>query len=368
MGRKTSRFTSCAKRRIFSAITVLFLFQLQYLTLSAQSSAPTSTPIPGNSNADASMITPTNSPTSTPTFNPFATPTWTFTWDPFATDTPTPGSPTPTFTPTETSTPTVTGTQSPSMTFTPTITNTPSISRASLALLSTAYSNGWDHWDKWNWDIGFSYYIGSIAEKDMGSSTQFLNPLRLWLLTSDLKYGWMDQTKTSPGIASGLLMTLLLNGGNPGATGGASQNFQLTGNSMGGIYTVLSQSIAKNTAVHFGYVFGFRDAFKSIGLGSFAPNLNYSDFLPLLTNNPQDLEGGSPPSLFYTGWDWRLLGTNWKFEIWKPFPMPQNPVLLNTQIDGLFAFNLAYERWQSGYALLGYFNFRFTIIPNTPAY
>jgi hypothetical protein len=48
--------------------------------------------------------------------------------------------------------------------------------------------------------------------------------------------------------------------------------------------------------------------------------------------------------------------------------MIENPVLLDSQIDGLFAFNLGYERWDNGYAVLGYFNFRFTIIPVPPDY
>jgi len=236
--------------------------------------------------------------------------------------------------------------------------------------MPTAFSNGWDHWDNFNWDIGFSYYIGSIAETNTTlGTTDYLIPLRLWLLTNDLKYGWLDAGGDQPGIASGILTTLLLSGGNPGATGSASQNFQLTGNSMGGVYTVMSIPIEPDNAVHFGFVYGFRDAFNSIGIGNFAPTLNYSDLLPQLTSKlPTDPNTPNPPNLFYTGWNTRFLGANWKFEIWKPFPMYDDPILFNTQIDGLFAFNLAYERWTEGYALLGYFNFRFTIIPEAPAY
>jgi hypothetical protein len=87
-----------------------------------------------------------------------------------------------------------------------------------------------------------------------------------------------------------------------------------------------------------------------------------------LTPKLSDVLGESPSSIFYTGFNTRLLGTNWKFEVWKPFPMNENPILFNSQVDGLFAFNLAYERWDSGFALLGYFNFRFTIIPVPPDY
>jgi hypothetical protein len=157
------------------------------------------------------------------------------------------------------------------------------------------------------------------------------------------------------------MTTLLLQGGNPGATGSSSQSFKLTGDSMAGVYTVLSKTITDNTSVHLGFVQGFRQ----LGLGF--PNKEYSQLLPLLTPKLAGVMD-QPSQMFYTGWNTRLLGTNWKFEIMKPFPMGENPILFNTQIDGLFAFNLAYERWDHGYSLLGYFNFRFTIIPQPPEY
>ncbi len=92
----------------------------------------------------------------------------TFTWNPYATDTFTPGSPTATFTrtftPTETPTP---GTlPPPTDPPSPTMTNTPGISRASLSLLSTAYTNAWDRTDGFDWDMAFTYYIGSIISRE----------------------------------------------------------------------------------------------------------------------------------------------------------------------------------------------------------
>lgn len=352
MGARTSRFIYCVELLIFLSASSLW----------AQAFIPPGWP--------TATPPPTGTPTATFTENPFATPTWTATWDPFATDTPTP-SPTPinqaSLTPTGTFTPTVTGTIPTS---TPTLTSTPSISRASLALWPTAYSNAWDRWDGLNWDIAFTYMIGTIAEKDNGQPTSYLNPLRLWLLTSDVKYAWLDEDGDTPAFASGLLMSMLLNGGTPSSAGSADSNsFTLTGSSVGGIYTVMSKSVGKGSAVHFGYIYGFNQAMQSIGLGGFAPSMNYSQLIPLTTTSPTlSNVQNSPPNIFYTGFNTRLLGTNWKFEVWKPFPMDENPVLLDSQIDGLFAFNLGYERWDSGFAVLGYFNFRFTIIPVTPEY
>src|ERR1041384_5415578 len=107
-------------------------------------------------------------PTATPTNNPWATPTWTPTWAPKSTDPPTS---------TFTYTPTRSGTRAPVPTATPTWTPIPPVTRASLGLLPTAYSNAWDRWDGFNWDISFSYYIGSILEKETSkANTDFLNP------------------------------------------------------------------------------------------------------------------------------------------------------------------------------------------------
>ncbi len=334
--------------------------------------------------------TPTASPTRTSTPDFFATATNTFTWDPWSTNTVTP-TPTITVTPnrfvtntpvptmegfnsffnTYTPTPTPKGTQSPTLTYTPTMTHTPSLSRASLALWSTAYSNDRDHSDGFNWDVGFSYIIGTIAERSAAKPTvDWLNPLRLWLLTSDVKYGWLEEQGDTPAIASGIMLSELINGGggnNPGATGTTGQSFQLTGNSMGGVYTVLSKSVGDQSAVHFGYVYGFNGLFQDLGIPDFGPSMNYSQLIPFTATNLSDLSANTP-NIFYTGFNTRFLGTNLKLELWKPFPMDQNPVLLDSQIDGLFAFNLGYERWDSGYAVLGYFNFRFTIIPVPPDY
>ncbi len=424
MGERKSKFTYCVKT--FGLGALLGVYAVGWAQAQSMSPSPSPTGTATSTSTQSATGTPTPTQTNSPTQTGTPTQTWTYTpdlfaaptqapaWDqsylnptatftptdtpwgyvapdtPTATDTPlgwvpptatnTPlgweGSPTATPNPSSSATPTFTptGTIFPTDTYTPTWTFTPVISRGALALMPTAFSNGWDHWDGLNWDISFSYYIGSIAEgdKDTGS-TDYLSPLRLWLLTNDLKYGWLEASGDRPAIASGLLMTLLLSGGNPGETGSASQNFQLTGNSMGGVYTVLSVPLTTNNAVHFGIVHGFQNEINSIGLQGFAPTLNYGDLFAQLSGNfANELSTANvtaaPPDMFYTGWNTRFLGTNWKFEIWKPFPMYDNPVLLNTQVDGLFAFNLAYMRWDEGFSLLGYFDFRFTIVPEAPAY
>jgi hypothetical protein len=135
---------------------------------------------------------------------------------------------------------------------------------------------------------------------------------------------------------------------------------------IGGVYTVISKSIAKDTAVHFGYIYGLED----LGQGFFSAN--YASLLPYfgpgLLPPSGDLPEG-PDSLFYVGFNSRFLDRNWKFEIWKPYPMDHSPILLNTLIDGLpMAFNIGYERWDTGFAILGYVNFRIPLLPSDSAY
>jgi hypothetical protein len=308
-----------------------------------------------------------NGPTNTPTWDPMMptyTPTPTPTYNPFATDTytPTPGSPTdtPTFTFTATQTGTI-------YTPTPTWTSTPNISRASLVLLPTAYSNAKDHWDGFNWDIDFTYFIGSIVSGDYtkpaGSQFDSLEEINIVLLTSDWKYGWLNDDGDTPGIASGFMTSFLAQvGTTSSAATTTTQAFQVAGNVIGGVYTVVSKTVFKDTAVHFGYILGLE------GLTGGFFGTDYSALLPYFGPGLDNSNGGSlgegPDSLYYMGFNTRFLDRNWKFEIWKPYPMDHSPILFNTLIDGLpLAFNIGYERWDTGYAVLGYVNFRIPLLP-----
>jgi len=298
--------------------------------------------------APTSTSTSTGTPTATGTVaaaSPSATPTLTSTTTPVMT-------------------PTITGTPTPSPT------KTPIIARSGIALLSTGFSNQMKRTDGLNLDLMFTYYIGAIAEKNRNTRrVEYLNPLRLWLFTADIKYAWIDENGNLPGLATGFMDTLLLEGSAPGATADSGQSFKFTASSMGSVYTTVSKSVAENMSVHVGYMRGnIRDALGQLGstFRKISPNRNHSELLGLLSDDLTDIRYESAPNIVYTGFDVRFLGTFWRFELWKPFPLSKNPILVNTKIDRLFSFNLAYEKWQGGYAVLGYFNFRFTILPSAP--
>ncbi len=80
------------------------------------------------------------------------------------------------------------------MTFTPTLTNTPSISRASMVMLPTAYSNGWDHSD--GLQLGHRFYLFHRKHRLQGTFSQpnldSLEEVSLAILTTDVKYGWLN--------------------------------------------------------------------------------------------------------------------------------------------------------------------------------
>jgi hypothetical protein len=162
---------------------------------------------------------------------------------------------------------------------------------------------------------------------------------------------------------------MLLQGSSPtSASGTSSSSLKFTARALGGVYTVVSKQLVPNVSVHLGYM---RGNITDLGgnskfLKKFLPTGNLSELFTQFATGLSDFRTESAPNIIYTGWEFKFLGTPWRFEVLKPFPMSKNPILFNTKIDRLFAFNMAYERWQGGYALLGYFNFRFTLLPTTP--
>jgi len=359
---RRSRSISCARGSLLLTAALSFFAVLPLVAQEAKTEA-------GKSGKPLSLSADVAVPTPTFTRDPFATPTYTKTWDPWQTLSPTPTS-TPT-TPSQdtatftlTATPTATGTQ-PTQTFTPTSTQV--ISRAGLVLLSTAYSNAYDRWDGFNWDVNFSSYIGSIVSRDFTKpDLDTLEPTGLAMLTSDVKYAWLDEDGDLPGIANGLMVSVLAQVGQVNSSSGSgNQSFQ-AGNFMASVYGVMSKSIERDLSVHAGFLYGLKDAFQD--LAPDVVNMNHARLLYLATPKLKTLVE-DPACVFYSGMSARFLDRNWKFEVWKPFPALRNPILFNTRIEGLpMAFNLGYEGWDGGFAVLGYVSFRFTLLPQVPAY
>jgi hypothetical protein len=350
------------------------LLTLGLLTAAERPARPVAKAPSASVSAEMAGIMPTETSTPTSAQAPVspasgAPPTFTFTATATMTGTQAVAA-SPSETPTKTISPTITATFTITGTPTPSPTKTPVIARSGMALLPTGYSNRVNRVDGVNLDFLFTYYIGAIMEKrSTVENTEFLNPLRLWLFTADLKYCWLDENGNIPGLSTGFMDTLLLLGSAPGDSAATGQSFKFTASSMGSVYTAVSKTVASNTSMHLGYMRGnLRDVLGKLGktVRKLSPNRNHADLLPLMTDDLADVRDESAPNIFYTGFDTKFLGTFWRFELWKPFPLSKEPILINSKIDRLFSFNLAYEKWQGGHAILGYFNFRFTIVPSAP--
>ncbi len=342
----------------------------------AQTPIVSMSPTSGSTIGSAQFFSPTPTPTATSAFNflnAFATATTT---------------PTPTATsfisgiklfqpsePTSTPTPEAFFSATPTPTEfiyygpTPTPTATP-INRSGIALLPTAFSNNRYRTSGWNLDLLFTYYIGSILQKNFQPTPNinYLTPLRLWLFTADLKYAWLNDTENHPGIATGYFQTFIVNGSAQGASAASNNSgFQFTTNSIGSIYTVVSKRLGGGSSVGVGIMrgnlaglFGNSPTFNRI-----LPNRNPSYLLTLLSPSLSSIENEEAPNMFFSEFSISLGKTQLEFELWKPFPMDLSPFLINTRVSRLFSFNLAFEHWIGGYSLLGYFNVRFTIIPSS---
>jgi hypothetical protein len=80
------------------------------------------------------------------------------------------------------------------------------------------------------------------------------------------------------------------------------------------------------------------------------------------------LEPSSTNSLVYAGLDFPIVRRmNMAVEVLYPMAnsgqASQHPIVVNTHIDRLFNFDVSYLHWDQGWALLGYFNLRFTLFP-----
>jgi hypothetical protein len=219
--------------------------------------------------------------------------------------------------------------------------------------MSTAY-RGFGRPDAgFNGDMEFTYFIGTLygaQDKSLSSAPLVLDPISLWLLTGDVKYtAWTDPAYPVA-VAVGAKGTLSLFAGQQNSTGGS---FTLTQKStfttLWGTYLALSRTYG-NLGLHAGYL-----------AGTEGNALYYlSKYL-----DPSPTSG-----LVYAGLDFPLVRRmNIAMELLYPLEnqvqSSQHPLVINTHVDRLLNFDVSYLHWDQGWALLGYFNLRFTLYPGS---
>lgn len=223
--------------------------------------------------------------------------------------------------------------------------------RNGLILMSSAY-RGLGKMDKGlNADILFSYYIGTLyGEQDPRLSKQalYLDPISLWLLSTDIKYTILTEAEAPVAVATGFKGGLQLFAGQQSASSG---QFTFSEKSefeyLYGSYLSVSRSWHQ-IGFHGGYLYG--------NLGN--PVFFLSKYL-----TTEDIK-----QTIYFGLDFPIVRRmNAAIEILFPrqasFQSDQHPFLINLHVDRLFNFDVAYLQWDQGWSFLGYFNIRFTLFP-----
>jgi hypothetical protein len=225
-------------------------------------------------------------------------------------------------------------------------------SRSGLVLMYTAYRGLGRKDQGFNGDMQFTYFIGTLygdQSKELSAEPLYLDPISLWLLTADLKYTALTDPAYPVALAVGAKGSLALFAGQQNSTGGSFTFTQKsTFTTLWGSYLALSRSFG-NLGVHTGYLAGTEG------------NVLYylSKYL-----QPSPTDG-----LVYAGLDFPLIRRmNVALEVLYPTAsgmVSQHPLVINTHVDRLFNFDISYLHWDQGWALLGYFNLRFTLYPGS---
>jgi hypothetical protein len=274
--------------------------------------------------------------------------------------------------------------------------------KTAVILMPTAYANykGGDR--GLNLNVLFDFYVGSLYEGFTNPVTGFtknglLQPLQIATVTSDLKYGLLDDRGLIPGLAVGLYTVALIPFGNPG--GGQSVGVSSAGgniSTLGNVYGVISKRFwpgKPRAAVHAGFMLGkIADGLASDPTPKdWRPTLRHlspGGDVPLLLNRLVDPKLGATvaqsPHMVFGGvqvpFSLPLIFTTWntglRVELMAPLPdaadYPANttlngparqpsemvPLMANIHIDNLplFGFEFSFFQYQGGYQVIAFYH------------
>lgn len=257
--------------------------------------------------------------------------------------------------------------------------------RTSVCLMPTAYRNNIFDNMGLNVDMGFTYYIGTVFGEHNTSVLQkdadTFSKNGVWLLSIDAKWTFFNEDEDwYPSIGLGLMYSLLLQD-SVGASSSFSQNVGTTLSTKApvlgqqGVFITATKKLPWDVTFTGGYVQGFKLYKGDKGKGT-SGYLTYIVSSILGGNNAG--ETGSETSntsaevrnSYFIGISrdiFKKVGI--KVEITVPLEFNKNPLLpntyiINTHIDRLFNFDIAYIHYDGGYAWLGYYNLRFSVYPS----
>jgi hypothetical protein len=258
--------------------------------------------------------------------------------------------------------------------------------RTNVCLLPTGYRNNiYDNFG-FNLDMGFTYYIGTIFGEHnttlLGKGDDTFRKNGVWLLSLNAKWTFFNENAGwYPSLGLGLMYSILLQD----SIGGSTQNYGTGGGtSFGtkdqvltqqGLFFVATKKVGWDVTLDAGYIQGFRLYKGDKGKGT-SGYLTYIVSSILGGNNVESTgsktsdTGAEVRNSYYLGFArdiFKKVGL--KVELTVPFEFNSNPFLpnvyiINTHIDRLFNFDIAYMHYDGGYAWLGYYNLQFSIFPS----
>ena len=232
--------------------------------------------------------------------------------------------------------------------------------------------------------MGFTYYIGTIfgEHNTLGlKETDTFQKTGVWLLSLDAKWTFFNEgADWYPSLGLGLMYSLLLQdtlGSTSQAATGGSTTFGTKDKILGqhGVYVTAAKNIAWDTTAYLGYVQKFQlysddNAKGAAGYLTYIVSSIFNEIDPSLTGTQASNTKAIVWNAYYFGLSreiFKKIGI--KIELTVPIGLNKNPFLpdtyiINTHIDRLFNFDIAYIHYDGGYAWLGYYNLRFSIYPS----
>jgi len=214
-----------------------------------------------------------------------------------------------------------------------------------------------------NLDINAAYYIGRLYGKNTYDWTtnkvNYIDRIGLWVLSADAKMLVQSETKYAPAMAAGLSGSFTIRDSPQPALDNPSVTINVkNSNALDGAYVVFTKKIHPRLITSLGYQEGTE-----------SNKLTYlSEFL-----TPQALELSGHPgqsatsqSTLFGGFLWMLKpGYPIGMEFIIPQGAPMHPKLFNIHLGTLLHLNfeLAYLTYDSGWDLLGMFQFRYNYFP-----
>jgi hypothetical protein len=255
--------------------------------------------------------------------------------------------------------------------------------RTNLCLMPTAYRNDIFDNNGFNVDCGFAYYIGTLYGAHnvavLGEGTDTFKKNGVWLLSVDAKYTYFSGYENWwPALGAGVMYSLLMQDSIGGSTTnyqqGVGTSFSTKSSIIGlqGLYLVATKNIGWDFTGDVGYVFGFKmyKGDQGEGLGGYIPYLVSS-----ILGGGSDLTNAADTNydsknVYYLGFSRPIFGkASIKVELMVPVEMNDraympSTYIINTHIDRLLNFDIAYMHYAGGFAWLGYYNLRFSVFPS----